>query len=391
MRSPTSTNEVGLHNFVKIRLLGSGTCGRVYLVKSKGLPLTGHFAMKVINKSDAVRHERVQRTMTEREILAFADHPFIVRLYYAFQTKRFLYMVMQLCEGGHLHQTIRAQPHGFLCEDMARFYAAEVLVVLEYLHMMGVLYEDLKPKNILLRANGHIVLCDFDASSIVNPLEHSATSVPSPRRRRRRWPWDCITRCIQSCWGSNQVSPLDAIMPPTFHAFSNGSKGPKSFASIEYIAPEVLASHKGHRFVHAIDWWAFGVLLYQMLFAKTPFQGDNDDDTRQNILHDDLVLPYSPAVSPSCRDLLFLLLDKNVRTRLKSNGPIKAHAFFSSINWARIQDEMPPLIPKPIRLTPALTDQLEDPPCACDLVAPDDDQFYSFNFTRTCMGDDLPL
>ncbi|RHY17574.1 hypothetical protein DYB32_010494 [Aphanomyces invadans] len=164
-----------------------------------------------------VSRMQVQRTMTEREILAFADHPFIVRLYYAFQTKRFLYMVMQLCEGGHLHQTIRAQPHGFLCEDMARFYAAEVLVVLEYLHMMGVLYEG---------------------------LHELRTAI--------------------------------------------------------YIAPEVLASHKGHRF-------------------------------------------------------------------------------------------MPPLIPKPIRLTPALTDQLEDPPCACDLVAPDDDQFYSFNFTRTCMGDDLPL
>ncbi|KAF0749594.1 hypothetical protein AaE_006990 [Aphanomyces astaci] len=320
-----STPEVGLHNFVKIRLLGLGTHGRVYLVKAKGLALTGHFAMKVISKSDSVRHDRVRlvhRTMTEREVLAIADHPFIVKLYYAFQTKRFLYMVLQHCEGGHLHQTIRIQTHGFLPEHVARFYAAEVLVVLEYLHMMGVLYDDLKPKNILLRANGHIVLCDFDSSSIVNPMEHGATA-SSPGRRRRRRPWDCL----------------------------------------------------------ASDWWAFGVLLYQMLFAKTPFQGDNDEDTRQNILHDDLVLPYTPTVSPACRDLLFLLLDKNVRTRLKSNGAIKAHPFFQSIDWNRIQDQTPPLIPKAQPLAPALKDQLEDPPCACDLVAPDDQRFDAFNFT----------
>ncbi|RHY88126.1 hypothetical protein DYB37_008809 [Aphanomyces astaci] len=242
--------------------------------------------MKVISKSDSVRHDRVRlvhRTMTEREVLAIADHPFIVKLYYAFQTKRFLYMVLQHCEGGPLHQTIQTQTHGFLPEHVARFYAAEVLVVLEYLHMMGVLYDG----------------------------------------------WDSAPQR-------------------------------KSLATVEYAAPETLAS-ASHVVVPASDWWAFGVLLYQMLFAKTPFQGDNDEDTRQNILHDDLVLPYTPTVSPACRDLLFLLLDK--------------------VQLLCIQDQTPPLIPKAQPLAPALKDQLEDPPCACDLVAPDDQRFDAFNFT----------
>ncbi|RHY37678.1 hypothetical protein DYB25_003954, partial [Aphanomyces astaci] len=178
--------------------------------------------MKVISKSDSVRHDRVRlvhRTMTEREVLAIADHPFIVKLYYAFQTKRFFPILAQHCEGGHLHQTIRIQTHGFLPEHVARFYAAEVLVVLEYLHMMGVLYDvDLKPKNILLRANGHIVLCDFDSSSMVNPMERGATASPPGRRRRRR-PWDCLARCLNGCWNNhNHVSPLDTIMPISFHS-----------------------------------------------------------------------------------------------------------------------------------------------------------------------------
>ncbi|RQM27654.1 hypothetical protein B5M09_008378 [Aphanomyces astaci] len=156
-------------------------------------------------------------------------------------------------------------------------------------------------------------------------------------------------------------------MPISFHSFPSSAPQRKSLATVEYAAPEALAS-PSHVVVPASDWWAFGVLLYQMLFAKTPFQGDNDEDTRQNILHDDLVLPYTPTVSPACRDLLFLLLDK--------------------VQLLCIQDQTPPLIPKAQPLAPALKDQLEDPPCACDLVAPDDQRFDAFNFTwRRTTGD----
>lgn len=366
---------LGLSHFRLLKRLGCGDIGSVYLSELSSSKC--HFAMKVMDKGSLATRKKLLRAQTEREILASLDHPFLPTLYAHFETDKFSCLVMEYCPGGDLH-TLRQQQAGkHFSELAARFYAAEVLMGLEYLHMLGIVYRDLKPENVLVREDGHIMLSDFDLSlqCVVSPtLVKSSLSDSDPSKRITAY---CIQpscvepSCVQpvcvqpSCFApkffgskskskknrkpknevGNQVMPLpELIAEPT------GAKSMSFVGTHEYLAPEII---KGEGHGSAVDWWTFGIFVYELLFGKTPFKGPGNRATLFNVVGQPLRFPEAPTVSFGARDLIRGLLVKEPHHRLgfkRGATEIKQHPFFEGVNWALIRCNTPPEIPKPIEL-----------------------------------------
>ncbi|XP_019259796.1 PREDICTED: LOW QUALITY PROTEIN: phototropin-2 [Nicotiana attenuata] len=314
--------RIGLNNFKPVRPLGCGDTGSVHLVELKG---TGElFAMKAMDKSIMLNRNKVHRACVEREIIALLDHPFLPALYSSFQTETHVCLITDFCPGGELFALLDRQPMKIFKEESARFYAAEVLIGLEYLHCLGIIYRDLKPENILLQADGHLVLTDFDLS-FKTSCKPQVIKHPPSRRRSRSTP------------------------PPTFVA-EPISQSNSFVGTEEYIAPEIITG-AGHS--SAIDWWALGILLYEMLYGRTPFRGKNRQKTFANILNKDLTFPSSIPVSLAARQLIHALLNRDPASRLGSNGgasEIKDHPFFRGINWPLIRCMTPPPLEAPLQI-----------------------------------------
>lgn len=255
--------------------------------------------------------------------------------------------------------------------NSCRFYLAEVLLALEYLHMLGIIYRDLKPENVLVRDDGHIMLSDFDLSlrCAVSPtlVKSSNTSAESKNSGYCIQP-TCIEpscaiqpACIQpTCFGPrfgkskkdkkskpktevyNQVTPLPELIAEPTSARSMSFVG-----THEYLAPEII---KGEGHGSAVDWWTFGIFLYELLFGRTPFKGAGNRATLFNVVGQPLRFPDSPTVSFAARDLIRGLLVKEPQHRLayrRGATEIKQHPFFQSVNWALIRCASPPDVPPP--------------------------------------------
>ncbi|KZT12977.1 Pkinase-domain-containing protein [Laetiporus sulphureus 93-53] len=308
--------EVGPSSFQKIKMLGRGDVGKVYLVREKKSGKL--FAMKVLSKKEMIQRKKIKRALTEQEILATANHPFIVTLHHSFQSEQYLYFCMEYCMGGEFFRALQSRPGKCLSEDAARFYASEVTAALEYLHLMGFIYRDLKPENILLHQSGHIMLSDFDLAK--------QSSEPGGRPATIHQEENGI--------------PLIDTRSCTADFRTNSFVGTE-----EYIAPEVIES-SGH--TSAVDWWTLGILIYEMIYATTPFKGNERNDTFHNILHLPVHFRDSPKVSAACRDVVVRLLDKRELTRLGSKSgasEVKQHKWFAKINWGLLRNTQPPIVP----------------------------------------------
>ncbi|KAJ1702565.1 hypothetical protein LUZ63_002344 [Rhynchospora breviuscula] len=316
--------RIELKHFRPIKPLGCGDTGSVHLVELQG---TGElYAMKAMDKSVMLHRNKVHRACIEREIYSLLDHPFLPTLYSSFQTPTHVCLITDFCPGGELFALLDKQPMKIFKEEAAKFYAAEVVVGLEYLHCLGIIYRDLKPENILLQKDGHIVLTDFDLSFLTNCKPQVVKQSLQSRRRRSR-----------------------ELVPPTFVA--EPSTHSNSFVGTEeYIAPEIIMG-AGHS--SAIDWWALGILLYEMLYGRTPFRGKNRQKTFSNILNKDLTFPSSIPVSLATRQLIHGLLQRDPADRIGANtgaNEIKEHPFFQDINWALIRHMEPPQLDSPLQL-----------------------------------------
>nr|AML76674.1 putative LOV domain-containing protein [Limnanthes douglasii] len=325
MQSITKTGvQIGLHHFKPIKPLGCGDTGSVHLVELKG---TGElFAMKAMDKAVMLDRNKVHRACIERQIISLLDHPFLPTLYTSFQTPTHVCLITDFCSGGELFALLDRQPMKKFHEESARFYVAEIVIALEYLHCLGVVYRDLKPENILLQKDGHIVLTDFDLSFITSCTPQIIVH-PVPKKRRRSW---------------NQPPPTFVAEPITK---SNSFVGTE-----EYIAPEIITG-VGHS--SAIDWWTLGILLYEMLFGRTPFRGKNRQKTFANILHKDLSFPSSIPVTLAARQFISALLIRDPSRRLGSKtgaNEIKQHPFFRGLNWPLIRRMSPPELDVPFQL-----------------------------------------
>ncbi|KAB1221290.1 Serine/threonine-protein kinase KIPK [Morella rubra] len=356
---------LGLRHFNLLKKLGCGDIGTVYLAELIGTNCL--FAIKVMDNEFLARRKKMPRAQTEREILRMLDHPFLPTLYAQFTSDNLSCLVMEYCPGGDLHVLRQKQLGRSFPEPSARFYVAEVLLALEYLHMLGVVYRDLKPENILVREDGHIMLTDFDLSlrCTVSPtlLMSSSTNADPARISGPCIGSSCVEpfcigpSCQVPCFSPRflpaaakarklkvdlaaQIRSLPQLVAEPTDARSNSFVG-----THEYLAPEII---KGEGHGAAVDWWTFGIFLYELLYGKTPFKGCNNEETLANVVLQSLKFPDSPLVSCQARDLIRGLLVKEPENRLgsvKGAAEIKQHPFFDGLNWALIRCTIPPELP----------------------------------------------
>eukprot|EP01039_Chlorochromonas_danica_P010102 gene10102-11182_t len=291
--SDKKKRTISLESFKIIKVIGKGSFGKVFLVRDKQ---NGQlYAMKVLKKDYILRKNQVEHTKTERSVLGYIHHPFIVGLNMAFQTADKLFFVLDYCSGGELF--FHLGKVGQFAENRAKFYAAQIVLALEYVHQRGVIYRDLKPENVLLDQYGNVRLTDFGLSK---------------------------------------------------EGVSDHSSGATSFCGTpEYIAPEVLL-RQGHG--RAVDWWSLGALLYEMITGLPPFYSRNRETMFEKIMKAELTFPAH--VSENARSLLSHLLVRDPKQRLGSGEAdaleIKAHPFFVDMNWQELATGkvQPPWVPR---------------------------------------------
>ncbi|KAK1169377.1 ribosomal protein S6 kinase alpha-3 isoform X3 [Acipenser oxyrinchus oxyrinchus] len=264
------------------KVLGQGSFGKVFLVRKVTGPDAGQlYAMKVLKKATLKVRDRV-RTKMERDILVEVNHPFIVKLHYAFQTEGKLYLILDFLRGGDLFT--RLSKEVMFTEEDVKYYLAELALALDHLHSLGIIYRDLKPENILLDEEGHIKLTDFGLSK--ESIDHEK-------------------KAYSFC------------------------------GTVEYMAPEVV-NRRGHS--QSADWWSFGVLMFEMLTGTLPFQGKDRKETMTMILKAKLGMPQ--FLSSEAQSLLRMLFKRNPANRLGAGTDgveeIKRHQFFSTIDWNKL-------------------------------------------------------
>ncbi|XP_010557367.1 PREDICTED: serine/threonine-protein kinase AGC1-5 [Tarenaya hassleriana] len=357
--------QMGLDNFRLLKRLGYGDIGSVYLAELRGTAT--FFAMKVMDKASLASRNKLLRAQTEREILSLLDHPFLPTLYSYFETDKFYCLVMEFCSGGNLYSLRQKQPCRRFTEEAAKFYASEVLLALEYLHMLGVVYRDLKPENVLVRDQGHIMLSDFDLSlrCSFNPTLVKSSSVGGGGSNGS----GAILNEDSAVHGCMQPSGfLPRLLPskksrkaksdsgigggvPELMAEPTDVRSMSFVGTHEYLAPEIIRG-EGHG--SAVDWWTFGIFLYELLHGTTPFKGQGNRATLHNVVGQPLKFPENPQVSPAARDLIRGLLVKDPHRRIaytRGATEIKQHPFFEGVNWALVRSASPPHVPDPVDLS----------------------------------------
>lgn len=244
---------------------------------------------------------------------------------------------------------------------MPRFYASEVLLALEYLHMLGIVYRDLKPENVLVRDGGHIMLSDFDLSlrCSVSPMLVKSSSVhagPNGIEKGLADTEGLSNGCIQpSAFFPRMLSKknrktksdfsLSGLQTLEFNAEPTDARSMSFVGTHEYLAPEIIRG-EGHG--SAVDWWTFGIFLYELLHGMTPFKGNGNRATLCNVVEQPLRFPENPPVSNVARDLIRGLLVKDPQKRIASKRgatEIKQHPFFEGVNWALVRSAHPPSVP----------------------------------------------
>lgn len=264
--------SITIDDFIVHSIIGTGSFGKVYLVQRK--ETQSFFAMKTLNKADVARNNLKRYAMTERNVLKQVDHPFIVKLRYALQNADYLFLIMDFMPGGDLGYYLERDTK--FSERRARIYTCEIVLGIAELHRNDIIFRDLKPDNILLDEDGHVLLSDFGLSKE--------------------------------------------------NVRSNNNE--KSFCgTYAYLAPEMVKK-TGHG--KAMDWYLVGTLLFEMVTGVPPFYSDDQKELFHNIKTERLVLP--DFLSPELKDLLAQLLEKDPQKRIDQTG-IQRHSWFRDVNW----------------------------------------------------------
>lgn len=276
-KSVVSKAKYSLNDFHIMRTLGTGSFGRVHLVRS--VHNGRYYAIKVLKKAQVVKMKQVEHTNDERRMLKLVEHPFLIRMWGTFQDAKNLFMVMDYIEGGELFSLLRKSQR--FPNPVAKFYAAEVVLALEYLHSHDIIYRDLKPENILLDRNGHIKITDFGFAKEVPTVTWTLCGTP------------------------------------------------------DYIAPEVITSKPYNK---SVDWWSLGILIFEMLAGYTPLYDITPMKTYEKILCGKIHFPT--FFHPDVVDLLSRLITSDLSSRLGNlvNGPadIRNHPWFSEVVWEKL-------------------------------------------------------
>ncbi|GAM17159.1 hypothetical protein SAMD00019534_003340 [Acytostelium subglobosum LB1] len=282
MPPPVNARE-RINEFRKVRVIGTGSFGYVYLVQH--MMDHNYYALKCLLKSDVVKQNQVEHLHSEKSILSTIHHPFIVNLYQSFQDESRIYLLFEYVAGGEVFKHLRDAR--VFSNDMAKFYAAEIVLAFEYLHRNNIAYRDLKPENLLIDSQGHIKITDFGFAKRVTDRTFTLCGTP------------------------------------------------------EYLAPEIIQG-TGHG--KAVDWWALGILIFEMLAGFPPFYDDDTHNIYQKILAGRIAFPVH--FDPLAKDLVKKLLttDRSNRLGALRNGAqdVKEHRWFEGIIWTNLYNRTTP-------------------------------------------------
>ncbi|RKP36215.1 serine/threonine protein kinase 15, partial [Dimargaris cristalligena] len=291
-----------IKDFELLKQISRGAFGKVYLCRKK--TTSDLFAIKMLKKADMIRKNMVAQALTERKVLSLMKTPYVVKLYYAFHSTDYLYLVMEYLIGGDLGSLVQGM--GGFDLTMAQFYSAETALALASLHQNGIIHRDLKPDNILIDGRGHIKLTDFGLSQI----RHSHS-------------------------------------PPGSATPSKSERDPRFLGTPDYLAPELLLGTSDD---HEVDWWAFGVCVFEFLTGYPPFTDESPQAIFKNILNHDIDWPPLPEpASPRSEksiDLINHLLEQNPRKRF-GISQIQSHPFYRGVDWDHLHEQDAPFLPQP--------------------------------------------
>jgi len=300
--SPTQIKIPEMDDFERIKVIGRGGLGKVLKVQHKTTRKT--YAMKQLKVPTLIKHKQVERARMEKEILMTLNHPFLVRLHYSFLDNNQLCMVLDFASGGDLFFHLRKAKNGRLHHMPAGFYVAEMISALEYLHNHDIIHRDLKPENILMGADGHLLLTDFGLSKAE----------------------------ITSEGGEGDA----------------GSRAMSMVGTKEYVAPEVVQRKP---YGKAVDWWAVGILFYELLVGQTPFDG-KPGHVFDHIVKEPIRFTDSISIPQEAKDLIYGLLNRNPEHRfgakLAKGHPFFTHVMkmdFDSLEEKELQPPITPALP----------------------------------------------
>uniref|UniRef100_K7F298 non-specific serine/threonine protein kinase n=1 Tax=Pelodiscus sinensis TaxID=13735 RepID=K7F298_PELSI len=302
----TSRRKPCESDFETIKLISNGAYGAVYLVRHR--ETRQRFAIKKINKQNLILRNQIQQVFVERDILTFAENPFVVSMFCSFETRRHLCMVMEYVEGGDCATLLKNM--GPLPVDMARMYFAETVLALEYLHNYGIVHRDLKPDNLLITSMGHIKLTDFGLSKI--GLMNMTTNLYEGHIEK----------------DTREFMDKQVCGTP------------------EYIAPEVILIQG---YGKPVDWWAMGIILYEFLVGCVPFFGDTPEELFGQVISDEIMWPEGDEALPAdAQDLITRLLRHCPLERLGTGGAheVKQHSFFYNLDWNGLLRQKAEFIPQ---------------------------------------------
>ncbi|KZW04120.1 hypothetical protein EXIGLDRAFT_600010 [Exidia glandulosa HHB12029] len=419
------TTPSSIKDFEIIKPISKGAFGSVFLAKKK---TTGdYYAIKVLKKADMIAKNQITNVKAERMILMRqAESPFVVKLFFTFQSKENLYLVMEYLNGGDCAALIKSL--GALPEEWTKNYVAEVVLGLEYLHERGVVHRDLKPDNLLIDQYGHLKLTDFglsrigllgrqtrdtaipslirgrgpssrppsiDSAYLSSPILFSELNTPStgyfahrghsaPRMHEDESSGSESLGGLRTSRHASKPSEsplqsfaLDLSTELRSHSMSSATSGgtppgeQKFVGTPDYLAPETILGFSGDD--HTVDWWAMGVITYEFLYGIPPFHAETPEKVFDNIIsrriewHEDLI-----DYSPEARDFMERLLVTDPARRLGANGAteVKAHPWFADIEWDKVMQSKAQFIPQVT--DPESTDYF-DPRGASSLLLQDDE------------------
>lgn len=317
-----------MDDFELLDIIGRGAFGEVRVCRKKD---SGEvFAMKAMKKSEMLKKKQVAHIRAERDVLALADCPWVVKLHYSFQDDATLYLVMEYLPGGDLMNILMT--YDILTEDQTRFYIAETALAIQSVHELNYVHRDLKPDNILLDVDGHVKLSDFG-------LCKGFDSEPVPYLEQYK---DEAKRSQGDGVGAMPDFPKGGDLVKQWKARSRNLIY-STVGTPDYIAPEVFAQTG---YGNECDWWSLGVIMYECLVGYAPFYADDPMTTCRKIVNwrKTLVFPSKCKVSEEARHLVHSLVCES-ESRLDFEG-IKKHPFFNGLDWSKIRSTKAPIVPK---------------------------------------------
>ncbi|CAA2988645.1 serine threonine- kinase tricorner [Olea europaea subsp. europaea] len=323
-------HKVGIDDFEQLTIIGKGAFGEVRLCRAKS---TGEiFAMKKLKKSEMLSRGQVEHVRSERNLLVEVDSRCIVKLFYSFQDSDFLYLIMEYLPGGDIMTLLMREDT--LSEDVARFYIAESILAIHSIHQHGYVHRDIKPDNLILDKNGHLKLSDF---GLCKPLDNKYSSLLEDDDFTNQ-----ESRSDSEGHDGNDSAPwLMAKEQLQQWKRNRRALAYSTVGTLDYMAPEVLLK-KGYGM--ECDWWSLGAIMYEMLIGYPPFCSDDPRMTCRKIINwkTCLKFPEEPKISVEAKDLIcHLLCDVERRLGTRGVDEIKAHPWFTGVNWDTLYEMEP--------------------------------------------------